>query len=51
MKHIGTDKENQGDDFIEEEITFYVDLPEDGKIIRDGNAITLKVGEQDAPDD
>ena len=36
MKHIGTDKENQGDDFIEEEI---VTDPE------------LKARDEDAPDD
>lgn len=29
MKRIGTDKENQGDDFIEDELTF-ADEEEDG---------------------
>ena len=51
MKRIGTNKEDQGNDFIEELITFHVDLPENGKVVKDDNAIILKAGEQDAPDD
>lgn len=50
IKRIGTDREDQGNDFIEEQITFHVDVP-DGNVVIEGNVISLRVGDSDAADD
>ena len=49
--HLGTDKEPQGNDFVEEELTFRADIPE-GAVVIDPKtkSISLKAGEGNATD-
>lgn len=60
LKRIGTDKEDQGNDFIEEEFDFceecralgddYI-VDENGDLVDWCDYCSVKAGEQDAPDD